>query len=566
MMNHEIESVRAIVAGRPVVSWALLALGLGALACSGVASRAGLDEGEDDKGAEAPGGSSGASGGAAGAAACAAGALCNTDSEPVVMRRLTRNEYNNTVQDLLQLASAPARSFPAEELVRGFENNAKALSFPSLLAEQAVSAARELSDAAMARAKTWAPCAGAEADAGCARTFLAELGKRAWRRPLSEEEIARLMKVYEKGNDFEDGLGLATQAMFISVPFFYRVEKGSGSQPTPWEMASRLSYLLWNSLPDDELFARADEGKLLSAKDIEAAATRMLKDSKALRTFETFNRQWLQIEPIGLVAKDPAVFSDWSNDYAGLLRESAALMAADIAMNGKIQDLFTSRAVFLNDALAPYYGVDPPGSSKMTKVELADPARRSGFLSQGGMLASHAGFASTSPTFRGKFVREQFLCGVLPPPPPDVQVMIGAAPPGQTTREHYAEHIDNPQCAGCHAPMDPIGFAFEGYDAIGHPRSQEHGKDIDARGEASDTDLGTFDGLEELGQRLAQSEDVKACVARQWFRYAFGRIEGEADAEVLNALTEAVSGENTYRALVLKTVTSAAFRQLAERN
>lgn len=513
-------------------------------------------------------GSGGGQGGT-GMSGCAPGAVCSGATEGTIMRRLNRTEYNNTVRDLLQLESLPARAFPAEETVFGFDNNAKALSFPHLLAEQAASAARELASAAVKKAKSFAPCAAPNADAACARTFIENLGKRAWRRPLEAAEVARLEKVFAKGDGFEDGIGLAAQAMFISVPFFYRIEKGQGgataaaTQATSFEMASRLSYLLWNTLPDEALFAEADKDALKTAAQIEAAAKRLLADARSRRTFETFNRQWLQLDPIGLAAKDPNKFPAWNNEYASLLRQSAFAMAADIAAKGKIGDLFTSASVFVNDDLAPYYGIDPPGSATMTKVQLSDASRRAGFLTQGGMLLSHAGFASTSPTFRGKFVREQFLCGVLPKPPPNVNVMIGPAPPDQTTREHYAQHIDNPNCAGCHKPMDPIGFAFEGYDAIGHPRNMENGKPIDATGDASDTDVGTFDGLTELGQRLAASNDVKACVARQWFRYAFGRAEDEtADEKTLAALTEAVTSANTYESLVLATVRAEGFREI----
>lgn len=491
----------------------------------------------------------------------------NADDCPAaafVMRRLTREEYDNTVSDMLGAPLTPAQSFPVEEKVKGFDNNGSALSFPGVLAEQSLAASAQLAKAAAAKASTWNSCASGGGSTDCARKVIEGFGRRAWRRPLAAEEIDRLMGVFEKGETFLEGIEMAAQSLLISVPFFYRVERvgDKARTATSWEMASRLSYLIWKSLPDEELFAAAADNKLTTEAQIAAQAQRMLSDGKAKRTFAAFNKQWLELSKISTAAKDPKTFPKWNNDYADLLRKGAEAFAAHVAAEGKVSDLFTAGYVFVNDDLAPYYGASKPGSTAFKKVELDDPKRRAGILTQGGMLASHSGFNSTSPTFTGRYIREQLLCGTLPPPPPDVNVMIGLAPPDQTTREHHTAHNNNPQCTGCHRLMDPIGFAFEEYDAMGQHRTTEHGKPIDATGEAVDTDLGKFTGVTELAQKLVNSDDAAACWAKQWFRFAFGRLETSGDEAAVQALKTSLRKEGTFRELLLQTTKSRLFAEV----
>jgi hypothetical protein len=458
----------------------------------------------------------------------------------------------------------PAQSFPMEEKVKGFDNNGSALSFPGVLAEQSLAASSQLAKAAAAKAQTWNSCASAGGSPECARKVIEGFGKRAWRRPLAADELDRLMGVFEKGDTFAEGIEMAAQSLLISVPFFYRVEQvGDRARPaTSWEMASRLSYLIWKSLPDDELFAAAADNKLSTEAQISAQAQRMLGHEKAKRSFAAFNQQWLELSKISTAAKDPKTFPKWNNDYANLLRKGAEAFAAHVAAEGKVSDLFTAGYVFANDDLAPYYGAPKPGSQSFKKVELNDPKRRAGILTQGGMLASHSGFDSTSPTFTGRYIRERLLCGALPPPPPEVNVMIGLAPPDQTTREHHTAHNNNPQCTGCHRLMDPIGFAFEEYDAMGMHRTSEHGKPIDASGEAVDTDVGKFTGVAELAQKLVSSEDAASCWAKQWFRFAYGRLEANSDEAALKALKASLRDEGTFRGLLLETIKHPTFVQV----
>ncbi|MCG5053584.1 MAG: DUF1592 domain-containing protein [Myxococcales bacterium] len=479
------------------------------------------------------------------------------------MRRLTREEYDYTVSDLLGTKLTPARAFPREETVKGFDNNASQLSFPGQLAEQALSAAASLAQVALSKAGSIEPCASSETSEACGKKFIETFGRRAWRRPLTGPEVDRLMGVFALGDTFTEGLDLALQSLLISAPFLYRIETPA-ERPRPassWDMASRLSYLLWKSMPDGELMDVAAADGLQSKASILAQAERMLKDPKAERTFAAFNAQLMELPRINTAAKDPKVFPKWDNDYPRLLRDSAEAFMAHVVKEGTFADLFTADFVFTNDQLSAYYGVDKPGTSEMTKVSLNDPKRSAGLLTQGGVIASHSGFTGTSPTFMGRWVRERLLCGTLPPPPPEVNVMIGPAPPNQTTREHHAAHNDNPDCVPCHRLMDPIGYAFEEYDAIGVHRTTENGKPVDPSGEAVDSDVGTFVGATQLGEKLAASTSAQSCLATQWFRYAQGRLEEASDKAALEGLLAAVRDTGTYKNLLLKTVQSAPFLQ-----
>lgn len=495
-------------------------------------------------------------------------------ASPVVMRRLTRTEYNNTVRDLVGDDSAPGSIFPPEETVHGFDNNAEALTFPPVLADQALNVATRLAKDVAPRAEEFAPCASTAPDTACAETFIRAFGARAWRRPLTDDEVAGLLPVYEAGSSdgFERGVELTVQSILISAPFFYRVEVGDGTpvagkpglvHPTSWEMASRLSYFLWGTMPDDALFDAAERGELGTPEEVLAQAERMLDDPRVHEAVANFHGQWLLVGGIGALDKDPEVFSTWETTTAELLLQETSTFLDHVAFEGGITDLFTAGYSFRNDALAAYYGAEPVGSDAFELVTSLAPERRGGILTQAGVLAQHAAFDQSSPTLRGMFVRERLLCGVLPPPPPDVDNTPAAPGPMQTTRERYEQHANDPSCVGCHRLMDPIGFGLEGYDGAGLFREEEAGMPVDARGEVIDSDVGPFEGGVELGQKLAQSEDVRACIARQWFRFAYGRDEDvDQDGPMLEQIAQVIAESNAYRELLLGLTQTDAFLYL----
>ena len=473
-----------------------------------------------------------------------------TDPGPTPFRRLTRDEYDNTVRDLLGDETRPARDFPADETLGGFASGA---SVSLVQTEQYMSAAERLAATAVADLPALLPCDPATAgEDACARQFIEELGLRAWRRPLSAAELDGLVGLYgttKELDGFAASIELVIAAILQSPFFLYRVElggvhEGAGDvvQLTDYEMATRLSYLLWNTMPDDALFAAAARGELGDPDAIAAQARRMLLDTRAQAAARNFFRQWLGIVQLEEVGKDEALFPEWSPALARKMRTEAMTFVDHVMWegDGRFETLLTGAFTFVDEELAAVYGIDGVTGTEMVRVDL-DPSQRAGILTQPGVLAINSNANQTSPVYRGKFVREQILCQHLPDPPDDLMVVPPDPDPGLTTRERFDQHRVDPSCSGCHQLMDPIGFGFESYDAIGRWREMENDLAIDDSGEVvgtADAD-GAFNGAVELGHRLAGSAQARACFATQWYRYTVGRTETAADdcaiAEVYEA-------------------------------
>jgi hypothetical protein len=318
------------------------------------------------------------------------------------------------------------------------------------------------------------------------------------------------------------------------------VTDGSAPNPTKvvrlddWEMASRLSYLLWGSMPDDQLFAAAAAGKLSTEVDIAAQAQRMLKDPKAHDMVADFHNQWLGLDAISTVEKDPTVFKTFTPTIAGLMEQETKMFLDDVVWNenGTLATIFTAPYTFVNGPLAQYYGITGVTGSAFVKTPL-DGTQRLGMLTEGGFLSQQAKTNQTSPVHRGKFVREQFLCQQLPPPPPNLQIVPPSLSPTLTTRQRFAQHSAAAACSGCHSLMDPLGLGFETFDGAGLYRATENGQPIDASGQVANADAelaGPFNGAVELEKKLGSSSTVQACMTTQWFRYAYGRAETDADS------------------------------------
>jgi hypothetical protein len=518
--------------------------------------------------------------------------LCRgLDPGPSFIRRVNRFEYDNTVRDLLHTTLTPARGFPAEERRLGFDDNGAALSVSPLLTEQLMLAAEQL--AADAVDNHWAdlvPCALTATNVDvCGADFIAAFGRRAYRRPLDSEDTATLKAVFDAGKatDLKTGIRLVITTVLQSPDFLYRVEFGRaavGSDPRvtvkdsttgatlgqtqvvrvgDWEMATRLSFLLWRSMPDDPLFAAAEAGRLSSDADIAAEVTRMLADPKAHAVISDFHDQWLRIAEVDALEKESGVFSGWNASMSGLMRQEAQAFIDDVMWNGEgtLDALFTAQYTFANAALAQYYGLPAPSGSGFVKVSL-DGSQRGGVLTQGGLMSLLAKPNQTSPVHRGKFVREQIFCQILQPPPPDIEIVPPELSTTLTTRERFNQHSADSACAGCHQLTDPIGLGFENFDGAGKFRDMENGKPVDASGEVFGTDVaGTFNGPIELGRKLAASADARACVATQWFRYGYGRAETEADGCSMQTLKDKFAGSG-YRVLDLVAALAAtdAFR------
>ncbi|HVJ20110.1 MAG TPA: DUF1592 domain-containing protein [Polyangiaceae bacterium] len=491
------------------------------------------------------------------------------------MRRLSNFEYKNAIEDLFSGVSGldatiddAVASFPAESESLGFRNSADLLTVGSLVAQKYLDAA-EVVAAQAAQSSQILPCDPASAgETACARQFIQSFGERAYRRALTVDEIAKYEAIYQQGATgytFQDGIEWVIFALLQSPNFLHRVELGVAStgaytQPSPQEMAARLSFLVWQSLPDAELLAAAAAGELTTAEQLEAQARRMLADPKASRLFEYFS-QWLDLDKIGDIQRDAVVFPALAPDLGGLLQsETRTFVKALFDAGGSYEELVTAPYTYANAELAAHYGLSGASASEFVKV---DAPGRSGVLTQGSLL-SHDKETRTSIVRRGLKVRTDLLCQIVPAPPPDVSVDLEGLGDGLSQSERLALHRAEPSCAGCHALMDPIGQAFESFDAVGRWRTvDELGKAIDTTAEISATrDMdGTVAGAAELGQKLALSQEARECYVLQNFRFFYGRDKVDADKCSLAQLYQAFdAGQHGLAELVVALTQTDAFR------
>jgi hypothetical protein len=471
-------------------------------------------------------------------------ASCTTPSPGrAPLRRLSNAEYRNTVTDLFgavpavtALVAAATRDFPSEPESLGFRNSADYLVVPSLGAQKYLDAAEQLAETAAA-SPALLTCTGA-ADAKCAATFIRSFGKRAFRRPLTAADAAPYEALYGKaiaaGYDFKTGVEWIVFAMLQSQHFLYRVELGAAAsatyaKPTPYEMAGRLSYLYWQSMPDSALFAAADAGQLETPAQIEAQARRLLADPRADRLLEYFD-QWLDLDTMPELTRDPKVYPGLDPQLPQLLQQETHAFVSSLLASptGNLEQLFTAPFTFMNGPLAKHYQVAGPTGSAFQRVELPG---RSGILTQG-MLLAHDKATRTSIVRRGLKIRLDLLCQTVPAPPPDVNVELDAIAGNLTQRQRLEQHRKVASCAACHNLMDPVGVVFEGFDAVGRARTtDETGAPVET---ASELDLtndadGPVASPAQLGMRLANSDQVRQCYATQAFRFFYGREVEAAD-------------------------------------
>jgi hypothetical protein len=472
------------------------------------------------------------------------------------LRRLTRFEYNNTVRDLLGDSTNPADSFPGEELGNGFGNDADALGVSRLLIDQYHGAAQGIATratadpAALARLVACDPVNTGE-DA-CARSFITTFGARAYRRPLETVEAQDLMDVYTKVRptaDFQAGIQAIIRVALESPQFLYRIERGTAVpgttavvKLTPEEMASRLSYLLWGSMPDAELFTAAAQGTLGTRQEVLAQAQRMAKTPAARQMVQLFHSSLYDTHAIESITKNTMTFPTFTPDMNGLLRQEVDRFVDHVVWEGQgdLKTLLTAPFSFLNATLAKFYGVPNVTGTALQKVDL-DPSQRAGVLTHAAIMGATAPGTRTNPVLRGKYVLTRVLCMPPPSPPAGINVVEPEATMGLSTRERFASHSTQALCAGCHAQlMDPIGFAFENLDAAGLWRTVDAGKPVDATGTIK---LGgvqrPFNGAVELANLMATSQEASSCYVGKWLTFAYGRVETGADLCSRNALEAA---------------------------
>jgi hypothetical protein len=505
----------------------------------------------------------------------------SADTTPI--RLLTLTEYNNTLSDLLGDSSAPLALSPSAGGVR-FDNDASALSVSARLLEHYMEVAEGIATRAVARLGSVVPCNTTMMDTACLGRFVQTLGRRAYRRPLSAEEQKLLQAVFDKGaantsapaaTRIAGGAGLLIETILQSPDFLYHVEVGrtmsGGSDPevrslTGHEVASRLSYFLWNTMPDEALFTAASKGELDTPEGIATQARRLLESPRARAGARHFHTQWLGLNALDQVSRSESFTGFTPEVRADMKRETLEFLENVIwEARGGVSTMFSASYTMLNPRLAQFYGVSAGAGTGFSRVEL-NPMQRKGLLTQGSLMAINAHFEHTSPIHRGVLVRQRVLCQSLPSPPPNIPP-LPEVDARASAREQLAQHRSDPSCAGCHQLMDPIGFGFEHYDAVGRYRTKEpSGDGVDARGELTNTQDadGTFNGAIELSERLAKSEEVRECVSTQWFRYAMGRTEGPGDvctlAQIRGHMASSKSNDYPIRDLMVAITQTDAFR------
>ncbi len=481
---------------------------------------------------------------------------------PSPLRRLTRAEYDNTVRDLLGITTRPAQQFPRDEVTGGFDANSVA-PVDKQQTEDYLAATETVVQAALAR--------GADALLGCSASsracveaFVDRFGKRAFRRVVEPEVKKTLLDLYDTSAPMLGGaaaIELVLHAVLLSPHFLYHLETSapvSGVAATnlsPYELASRLSYFVWQSMPDDALFAAADSGALADPAVLAAQVIRMLAHERARDALASFHGQWLGLDGAETLEAQHKDSKDWSPALATAMRRETSTFVSHVIRegDGRLETLLGGAFTFVDPLVARVYGLPAPPPGKTVRVEL-DPARRAGLLSQPSFLASHAHAAETSWVLRGQFVREHLLCELLPPPPPDVD---GNQP-------NDPNRLTNAKCMGCHQLMDPIGVGFDNYDALGRWRDRDSAsRPITGEGEITGTGelAGKFRGARELSTRLASSYQARACVATHWYRYAVRRDETADDrCSIDGAMRRFVDTGQNIRELIVAIALSDGFR------
>jgi hypothetical protein len=513
---------------------------------------------------------------------------CSSDgtlSTRASLRRLTRFEYNNTVRDLLGDDTRPANAFPSEEIGNGFGNDADAQPVSSLLAEQYNTVAEDVAQRATATPEalgTLATCAAditattdAATEQACAQQLIEALATRAYRRPLAAgeaDELFALHEAFREESDFATSIAGVIEAILQSPDFLYRIERGTADEqgrlrPTGHEMATRLSYLLWGTMPDEQLLDAAEAGELATAEGVHAHATRMLDDERSRPVIRFFFDNLLPISALASLERDPARYPTFTAQIGALMREETQTFLEHeiFAGSGTWPGVLTAPYTFVNQPLAEYYGIAGVEGDEFQRVEL-DTSQRLGLLTQAGVVAGTIHSNETNPVVRGAFIVRHIMCNEIPLPSGDVLEEIKPPDPGSgaTARERFSQHSEDVACAGCHALMDPVGLAFENYDPVGLWRDNENGVTIDASGAVPGVP-GTAAGPVELVELIASSEATHACFAESWSNFAYGRTRGPEDACSQDRLAEQfVASGYDIRELLLALTQSDDFLYLPE--
>jgi hypothetical protein len=522
-------------------------------------------------GATAGGGSGGSAEGGT-TAGSDGGAAPTAQATPASLRvrRLTIEEYTNTVKDLLATQTNYGTVLPADPVTNGFDDDSDTLEVNPLFADEARINAEAIAATFNMSTLGCTPQSGSAGDS-CAQSFLKSFGQRALRRPLTGGEITAYTTLFEtvsSASDGPSGIRAILEAMLQSPSFLYRTELGNAADAggtitlTPWEIASELSYLFWRTMPDAELVSHAQSGDIVQPSVVAQEVTRLLADPRANAMLDAFADQWLETNLLPLAQKDantfPTYTSSVQSDLGGEIHAFFEASARD--PKGSLASMLTAPYSYLNANLAQFYGVtggtgSGPSVNGFTQTTL--PAGRGGLLTLGAILAIQATPLAGNPVRRGKLVRTQLFCQPIPPPPPGVAGPIPALDPNTANKQAWQQHSTDPSCSPCHDRLDPIGFGFDQFDAIGRLLPGT----IDSSGEITSTATtdGTFNGPLDLAQKLAASADVEACFVKQWVRFGLGVGDTTASGAEVTRIVGTFGSTGAGVQGVLKALTQAPY-------
>lgn len=494
------------------------------------------------------------------------------------LQRLTRFQYQNALRDLFDGRITVPTELEPDAYLGGFSTVAVSrLALSPRRTEQYETAALAVVAEAFAREDVRSvivPCVPSNADdAECRRSFVQSFGRRAFRRPLRDEEVARYEALAREPavlrNDFYAGLEFATLAILQSPYFLYRRELGSPDPSDPgrrilsgYEIASRLAFFLWSSVPDDELLDAAEAGRLTKPDEIRTQAARMFEDPRAREGLVAFFTDLMNLRKMDDLPQLPEAFPELTATLGPAFRAEADRLFEHFVFDEdqSYLDIVSTTRGFVNTELARFYGDPDPGTDALMSFDRGASSKRRGLMGLGAYLAANAHASSTSPTLRGKFIREAMLCQIIPPPPPDVETSLpeDSESLGKTMRERLAVHRENAACRSCHELTDPIGLGLENYDGLGKYRETEAGHVIDPSGVLDGT---SFADARELASAVRNHPNLAPCVVKNLYRFATGRLESRGEEPILASLSESFDRSNhRFRALVLDLVSSVAFR------
>jgi len=499
------------------------------------------------------------------------------------LRRLTHSQYDHTVRDLLGDQSGPASQFPPEDFSNGFKNQVQAQGLSPILIEAYSGAAERLARTAFHGGDSHGliPC---KPSVPCRTQFVREFGKKAFRRPLTAAEQKRYETLMASEGDFQKGAQLVVEAMLQSPNFLFWMYSTPDPKLKPYATAGRLSYTLWDTMPNAELIAAAEKGELATKGNIEKVARRMLDQPHAHEALDEFVSQWLRFDRLLTASRDRRKYPLYTRETAHAMTEEARAFISDLVWNGRnFMTAFTADYGYVGPELASIYGVPAP-AKEIERIPFPKGSERSGLLGQGLFLALTAKPDETSPTGRGLFVREQFLCQHVPDPPPGVNTNLPAvtADNPQTNRDRMSAHATNPTCAGCHTLVDPIGFGFEKFDAVGARREKlvlefrtpgGRGRnapaktvnlDFDTSGYVAGIPDSKFTSPADMGAILAKSAQCQECLVKQYFRYSAGRLEGPTDRPAIRqALERFQTSQFQFKELILAIIATEGTSNVA---